>query len=99
MTNKMSEHTKGPWQVTMTNAPFGAHPTNRVVSFRIGHENFTDKPYFTEEDEANACLMEHSPDMLKALESIIYLYDIGADYEENYNEIRQLIAKAKGQDK
>ena len=90
------DHTKGPWKVTMSNAPFGVHPTNRVISFRIGHENFTDKAYFTEEDEANACLIEHAPDMLEGLKKCLHTFEVTLGYESQTIMLRELIAKAKG---
>ncbi len=99
---RMSKHTEGPWSVryTSTQDGKGGHcsvsiykSTKSIVAKRV-------QGRLTLEDEANATLIAVAPDMLKKLvEAADTIYDLDTtDLSTPFvTELRELIAKAKGE--
>lgn len=92
------KHTKGPWQVVKRNAPFGVHETNRFVSYRLEQEGLTTDAHFTDENDANADLIEAAPEMLDALEDIVGQIEL-ADHlgDVDWDQAKEAITKALGE--
>lgn len=83
----MSKYTPGPWAVNDMGTDYVVHSKGRIQA-RTDHH--------TPEDLANARLMATAPLMLKMLETIAN--DLAREQmsDEDWNNVRRVIAKATG---
>ena len=96
--NKAGEHTQGNWHVEANHTDKAyVHTPKRNLKIAICPSG-SDKP--DDESIANAKLIAAAPDMLKALEKIVYILAGGnaneADLYLNSHEMQAAINKAKG---
>lgn len=99
------KHTPGPWEVVRSwrgeLEPFDAKNDHHLLS--------SESPLPLEEREANAHLIAAAPELLEALEALMAAYESYArdqeyegnrwqpEYDENYQQAKKAVAKAKGE--
>lgn len=107
----MSEHTKGPWQISpYTETSVQGANINRHICSTGGPQIMAGKDGSTDwlgENEANARLIAAAPEMLEALKSVGDLFD-GLEFEVDaiaaasthrlIRVVRAAIAKAEGEE-
>ena len=87
----MSKHTKGTWYLSGLYVIRSKDDGDKIVTVRANQE-YRD----AEEDQANACLMATSPEMLALIEDINNLPN-GSLPNAMHDEVKRLIAKATGE--
>ena len=89
------KYTPAPWEIRHN--AFGIHGIVSTVNECVVLERISVK---SDQDEANARLISASPELLEALKTLLSLHDaqvfVKRPWEETFEEVRQLIAKAEG---
>ncbi len=90
-------HTKGPWKVDKTNLRKVIAPHSVNGFDPLTQENVIGGASVHPDAIDNARLIAAAPELLEALEDVVYVLNKLSEWEDYTKEARVIIAKAKGE--